>query len=80
MIVKEEIPEGIIAELKSVYLDIDYSNYNGTLTKDIRTMRVQHREIIDNENSMVYLIRGAVTEDNVLRLYTVLESGMVSNK
>ena len=79
MIVKEDIPPGIINELKSIYADIDYSNYDGILTEDVQTKRVAHKELISSESLMMYVIRGVITDDNILKLYAVLEAGLVRN-
>ena len=79
MIIKENIPPGIISELKSIYTDIDYSNYDGILTEDVRARKVAYKEFISSKRSMMYIIRGNVTEDNILKLYAVLEAGLVTN-
>ena len=79
MVEIENIPNGIIDELKLVYADIDYSNYNGILTEDIRARKLGYKEPINDEASMVYIFRGVITEDNILKLYAVLECGLVRN-
>lgn len=39
----------------TIYTDIDYSNYNGTLTEDISTRRITHKEPKGEKLLMIYL-------------------------
>lgn len=77
MIEKNNIPNGIIEEIKKHYTNVDFSNYNGILNENVLSRKLSYKKKINDYHLQTFIVRAEWSADTA-KVYAILESGIIS--
>ncbi len=79
MVNQENIPDGIVGEIKEHFPVIDFSNYGGVLKEGVVSRKLLYKEDINGYHMMTYIVLAQFINDTAM-IYGVYDSGIVSGE